>query len=285
MDKIPTSDTVIVLGDFNAKLGKEESFSSVTGKHTLHEQTNTNGELLCDFATVNNLKVMSTQFQHKEIHKDRDRPWPDTWKEEEEEEEEEEEIHKGTWQSPDNNTINQIDHVLTNGNKHELIEDVRSLRGPNIDSDHFLVKNAAKLKGYCKTLYENLIKLDEKEDVNEEWNSIQQAIKESANVTIMKQEVQPRNEWWDEECKEAIKQKNEARQKKLLMNTRMNQESYKIKRNEANKLCKKKKRTWLNMKLNSIELNYKKNETRKFFKDVKSFQKYKAGSLLCRDNE
>jgi len=49
-------------------------------------------------------------------------------------------IHKGTWVSPDGNTCNQTDHVLVNQNKSSLIQDVRTLRRPKCDSDHFLAK-------------------------------------------------------------------------------------------------------------------------------------------------
>jgi exonuclease III len=119
VDKVPKSDLTIMLGDVNAKLGKELAYKKITGKYTLHEETNRNRELLCDFAAANNTTVMSTQFQHKQIH-------------------------KGTWRSPDQNTINQIDRVLINQNRKEVIENVRSLRGPDIDSDHFLMKSALK---------------------------------------------------------------------------------------------------------------------------------------------
>ena len=105
VDKVPKSDLIIILGDVNAKLGKEPAYQKITGKHTLHEETNRNGELLCDFAAANNMVVMSTQFQHKQIH-------------------------KGTWRSPNHHITNQIDHVLVNQNKKEAILDVRSLRGP-----------------------------------------------------------------------------------------------------------------------------------------------------------
>jgi len=50
---------------------------------------------------------------------------------------------KGTWLPPDQKTLNQIDHVLTNREKKELVEDVRTMRGSNIDSDHYLLKKIA----------------------------------------------------------------------------------------------------------------------------------------------
>jgi hypothetical protein len=54
-------------------------------------------------------------------------------------------IHKITWLSPDHSTASQTDHII-NANKRGVTEDVRSMRGPNIDSDHFLVKAAIKQK-------------------------------------------------------------------------------------------------------------------------------------------
>jgi len=56
-----------MLGDVNAQLGKERSYNEVTGQHTLHEKTNRNGELLCEFAYANIMIVTSTNFQHKRI--------------------------------------------------------------------------------------------------------------------------------------------------------------------------------------------------------------------------
>ena len=43
IDQTPKSDTILVLGDANAKLGKEDIYKEVSGKHTLHELSNRNG--------------------------------------------------------------------------------------------------------------------------------------------------------------------------------------------------------------------------------------------------
>jgi exonuclease III len=81
-NKIPKHDIVIILGDLNAKIGKEDVYQNVAGKHTLHEISNINGQWVCEYAIANNKKIKSTYYQHKRIH-------------------------KGTWISPEGNTLNQ----------------------------------------------------------------------------------------------------------------------------------------------------------------------------------
>jgi hypothetical protein len=186
VDNVPKSDLTIILGDVNAKLGKEVAYQKLTGKHTLHEENNRNGELLRDFTAANNMIVMSTQFQHKRIR-------------------------KSTCRSPEQNTINQIDHLLINQNKKEVIEDVRSLRGPNICSDHFLLKvtlkkmllniyknkfaptikwnktniqNPTKLKQYRTSLHNKLKDIPDANNTEEEWKRIKDAITDAANEVI-----------------------------------------------------------------------------------------------------
>jgi hypothetical protein len=52
----------------NAKLGKEKVFSQGIGRHTLHNVSNENGEMVANYAVSNNMFSVSTNFQHKKIH-------------------------------------------------------------------------------------------------------------------------------------------------------------------------------------------------------------------------
>jgi hypothetical protein len=104
----------ILLGDFNAKEGRENIFKPTTGNEGLHEISNDNGVRVVNFVTSKNLVVKSTMFPHRKIH-------------------------KYTWTSPEGNTHNQNDHVLTDKRLHSIILDVRSFRGADCDTDHYLV--------------------------------------------------------------------------------------------------------------------------------------------------
>jgi hypothetical protein len=65
----------ILLGDFNAKVGREGIFKLAIGNESLREISNDNGVRLVHFATSKNLRVKSTMFPHH--------------------------IYKYTWTSPD----------------------------------------------------------------------------------------------------------------------------------------------------------------------------------------
>ena len=109
------------------------------------------------------------------------------------------------------------------------------MRGPNIESDHFLVKavinqklsaihkkkskpvlklnkinlqNSSKLKEYRSLLHNKLINLAPKQETDEEWEQIKTAIVGAAREVIQTQGKSPTNEWWDEECRKIIEEKN-----------------------------------------------------------------------------
>jgi hypothetical protein len=80
------------------------------------------------------------------------------------------------------------------------------------------------------------------QNINKEWINIKAAILEAATEIITTKQAIQRNVWWVEECREAIKQKNKAREKCLQRRMRSNQENYEQKRKIANKICRHKKK-------------------------------------------
>jgi hypothetical protein len=113
-DLFPRYDMKILLGDFNAKISRESIFKPTIGNQSLHKISNDNAVRIVNFATYKNLVAKSTIFPHRKIH-------------------------KHTWTSPERNTHNQIDHILIHTRRHSSILDVRSFRGADCDTDHYLV--------------------------------------------------------------------------------------------------------------------------------------------------
>jgi hypothetical protein len=59
----------ILLGDFNAKVGREDISKPTIGNESLHEISNDNGVRLVNFATSKNFRVKNTMFPRRNIHK------------------------------------------------------------------------------------------------------------------------------------------------------------------------------------------------------------------------
>jgi hypothetical protein len=81
-DQFPRYHMKILLGDFNAKVGREVIFKPIIGNESLHEASNDNWVRAVNFAISKNLIIKSTF------------PPCDT--------------HKHAWTSPDGVTHNQI---------------------------------------------------------------------------------------------------------------------------------------------------------------------------------
>lgn len=70
MSRVPRHDMLLVLGDFNARVGNDHRThgGGVVGHHGLPGTTE-NGEMLLDFCALNRLVVTNTLFAHKRAHK------------------------------------------------------------------------------------------------------------------------------------------------------------------------------------------------------------------------
>lgn len=68
-DKVNKYDTLLIIGDLNARIEKEEFISSVVGKFSLHDETSPNEQKLCQWTEKLFLRIVSTDFQRKDIYK------------------------------------------------------------------------------------------------------------------------------------------------------------------------------------------------------------------------
>jgi len=178
---------------------------------------------MIQFAISNGLNVRSTVFPHKDIHKE-------------------------TRYSADGRTANQIDHVLSSNRFRNAITDIRALKGPDIGSDHNLLKinfemrlrvkagNKYNEKRNMMNVFRNpkwkqeyaikinnelqiLENLDNENSIDnniiKKWENIKAIIKETIQQLIEKDEGTEtfKNKWYFEECKFSIEEMKKVRQK------------------------------------------------------------------------
>ena len=119
MDQKAKKDLRVMMGDFNAKIGKDNIGKElVMGKEGVGE-INKNRELFTDFC--HSLVIGGSVFPHKRIH-------------------------KTTWISPDHQTENQIDHIYISSIFRRSLQDVPSKNGVDVGTDHHLVTGKIKFK-------------------------------------------------------------------------------------------------------------------------------------------
>ena len=122
IDKVGKRDILIIMGDFNAKVGKEtaEEEEKIKGPFGIG-QRNERGAKLIEFCLENNLCITNTlSKQHpRRLY---------------------------TWTSPDGNTRNQIDYILVQRRWITSILSVKTLPGADCDSDHELLVADYKLR-------------------------------------------------------------------------------------------------------------------------------------------
>ena len=70
INQIARSDIKIIIGDFNAKAGRESTYKPTIGNGSLCNETNNNGIKMIQFVISHGLNVRSTMFPHNDIHKE-----------------------------------------------------------------------------------------------------------------------------------------------------------------------------------------------------------------------
>jgi hypothetical protein len=209
-DKFPIYHMKTLLGDLNAKVGREDIFKPTIG----NESSNDNIVGVVNFATSKNLIVKSTIFPHSNIH-------------------------KYTWTSPDENTHSRI---LIDRRSHSSVLDVRSFRAADCDTDHYLVvakirerlavnkhgshkfhmerfnlktlnevEGKEKYRGEVSNRFAALEDLDTEGEINTICETIRGNIKISAKESLGYYELKQHKPWFDEGCPKLLDHRKQAK--------------------------------------------------------------------------
>jgi len=247
---VPKHDVRMVLGDFNAQVGKERVYHRTVGPDGVHDVSNDNGMRMARFAASNGLFVESTFYPHKKIHKE-------------------------TRTSADGKTPIKLITLLS-------ISDVRTFRGAHIERDHFLVcatfrwrisnifrANAQKLKRFntdmlkdihAREIYSSLVNsnieaaTNDQDDCNSQWMLLKNSIVDAAEVVMEEKRFNRHNPWFDDECLDAVNNCKLARAKSLQRVTRATTEELKASRKVVSRTCRRKKREWSRGRVANLEL-------------------------------
>jgi len=113
---------------------------------------------------------------------------------------------------------------------------------------------------------------------------IKETLITSAQDIIGEKQHKRNEEWYDQECREIIEVKREARLKCIQCSTRANQEDYNRKRIAAARVCHRKKRELLKTKVGEIVEHHTKNDSKKYYKRIQEIpQEFKPRVNACRD--
>lgn len=289
LDKLPRNNIQIVIGDVNAKIGKEDMFKSITGGESKHQESNDNGLRLINFAIERNMKIMSTHFKRREIY-------------------------KGTWIIPGTNQANQIDHVLIQEKYARLINNVRTYRGADANSDHFLVgikmnnlkinkkieRKKRKQKYNMEQLKEETTARKYKKEVSDKynmqksadnsiegmWEKMEQIITEATTNNLEKVKKKKKTEWLDQRCKKEIQKRKILRQTFLQTGQERDKQKYQDQKKKTKKMCRAQKRKYEENKIIEIEDKYKRQDIRNFYRDIKDVRKsFQSHPVHYKDKE
>ena len=120
--KIPSDDKLILLGDFNARVGCDyKSWPGIVGQHGVGNENGNGCHLLLELCSTHQLTITNTRFQ-----------LPDKL--------------KMTWMHPRSHRRHQLDHIITRSRDVQDIQLTRVLRSAECWTDHRLLRSTVKFR-------------------------------------------------------------------------------------------------------------------------------------------
>lgn len=123
----PISDSLVILGDFNARVGCDNQVWAALGPH-VSGHLNSNGLMLLQFCTRFNLVVAGSFFPQKEAH-------------------------RSTWFHPRSKHGHVLDHIITRRSDLKNFCKIRVMRGAECGTDHMMLRGKMKIRVRRKTRF------------------------------------------------------------------------------------------------------------------------------------
>ena len=280
LDKASKRDVVMIIGDFNAKIGagyQHEEEKVAIGKHGLGVR-NKRGDSLVDFCIGNELVVANTLFQQhpRRLY---------------------------TWISPNGKVRNQIDFILIKKRWKSSVKVAKTLPGADVGSDHQLlianirvklkkVETCLRAKRFdlgciddhyrvaTKNRFSELLSSDAEKTPDELWLDLKASILDSAKKHIPTQRRKKSTPWLSQEV---IALSDERRQLKEagLKNSRL----YRLISSEIQLKARRDKNNHIKMKCQELEDHSQNQNSRSLFRAVKDLTSKSTAKLAVIKDE